>query len=292
MNKNILLIIPTYNEQHNIELITKKIVQEFQISKIYDYKICFVDDGSKDQTENILKNLKRKNKKIDYISLGKNFGKDIAISAGFKENDTYNYTIVIDADLQHPVEKINYLLKNIKKNHVMIGVRNENYNFIKNFFSTIFYKMINIFSKNNFIKNSTDFSIVSKKTANIIKKNTSRIYAYRFYLTTINQNPKIFYFNVKNRVKGKSKFNFFQLLKLSIYSFISYTSFPTMILSFIFPFLLLFIFLILTLQISLLLKFLALIFILSQFLILLTLSLLFLYIRKLDDNNYLYFLKN
>ena len=228
MNNKVLIIVPLYNELQNIEIIFNSLVKE--LKKITNnYLISFIDDGSTDETNKYLAKKFKNNKSVNYFSFTKNNGKDIAILAGILENDMFDYTIVIDADGQHPTSKIPTILKKIENFDILIGIRKGNNNIIKNIFSFIFYKFINLFTKENFKMHCTDFSIISKKISKIIKSNPKQFFSYRFYLETLSDNKSYFIFDVKKRFSGKSKFNFFNLLKIALYSFISYTIFPLIV---------------------------------------------------------------
>ncbi len=110
--KKISIIVPCYNEEEVINLFYKKI-NEVVLSKItekYNYEILFVDDGSKDNTLSLLKELKLIDNNIRIISFSRNFGKEAAMYAGL-ENCIGDLIVIMDADLQHSPEKILEMLE-------------------------------------------------------------------------------------------------------------------------------------------------------------------------------------
>ena len=106
--KNFSIIIPIKNEEQNIPLIVDQI-KNLKIN--YKYEIIFIDDGSTDNSWNILKELNKKNKSIKGISFSRNFGHQIALSAGIDSCNS-EFLIMMDGDLQHPPK---YILPMIKK---------------------------------------------------------------------------------------------------------------------------------------------------------------------------------
>jgi len=102
MKKTIAIVIPAFNEEGNVEKISNKLCE---VLKTEDFNILFVDDGSTDKTLKKLKDLHKKNPRINYLSLSRNFGHQSALKAGldFALGDC---VISMDADLQHPPELV------------------------------------------------------------------------------------------------------------------------------------------------------------------------------------------
>ncbi len=104
MNQLISIIIPAYNEESNLSVVAAAIEAVFATMQ-YRYEIIFIDDGSADNTVNVLKQLAAKNSCIRYILFSRNFGKDNALSAGLQKAKG-DAIVTIDADMQHPPEMI------------------------------------------------------------------------------------------------------------------------------------------------------------------------------------------
>src|SRR5680860_514014 len=105
MRKLISIVIPAYNEEKNIPLVYEKIKEVLEKLSNYNWEIIFIDDGSIDNSENILEKMVKNDPLVKFIQFSRNFGKEIALSAGL---DVANgdAVLMIDADLQHPVELI------------------------------------------------------------------------------------------------------------------------------------------------------------------------------------------
>lgn len=121
MMRNIAIIIPSFNERNNISILIKKLIKLVPNSIIF-----IVDDNSPDKTGEVVQKLARKNKRIKLIKRGGKGGRGGAVLAGFREafknTETENF-IEMDADLSHSPEEINSLIKNSKKNTIIIGSR-------------------------------------------------------------------------------------------------------------------------------------------------------------------------
>ena len=99
--KKISIVVPCYNEEAALPFFYEEITKVLSGLPLYDAELIFVDDGSKDKTLKILKELAELDKRVRYISFSRNFGKEAAMYAGFTYS-TGDYTAVIDADLQDP----------------------------------------------------------------------------------------------------------------------------------------------------------------------------------------------
>lgn len=162
--KKIDIVVPCYNEEKCIELFYSEIKKVFsKINNEYTYKLIFVDDGSNDNTLNLLKNIREKDNNINIISFSKNFGKEAAIYAGLKSTSS-ELVCLMDADLQHPPQMIPEMLEKMKKENLdVVATKRKNRKsekLIKSFFSKMFYKIMKMFVP---IEQGTqDFRIMKK----------------------------------------------------------------------------------------------------------------------------------
>ena len=140
-SKKITIVIPCYNENNNInELIIELNKVTKKINNII-FTYFFIDDGSSDQTFQVIKNLSRKNNNIQALRLSRNFGSHVAISAGIEHTSDSNAIIVISSDLQEPPELITDFIKKWNEGYKVIwGIRKErSQSFLGKLFSNIFY---------------------------------------------------------------------------------------------------------------------------------------------------------
>lgn len=227
MPKLLSVIIPSYNEEKNIPLIygeLKKVLDKTS----YDYEIIFIDDGSADNSAGIIKNLADKNNKIRFIQFSRNFGKEIAVSAGIK-NAKGNAIIMIDADLQHPAERIPEFLEKWERGaEVVVGIRNKNKSeeVFKRIGSFLFYKIINFISDVPVIPQATDFRLIDRIVADEFNKFTERNRLARGLIDWLGFKRDFVYFNANERINGKAKYGATQLIRLAFSSFVSLSMLP------------------------------------------------------------------
>ena len=110
---NFTIVVPCFNEENNVEKFTK--ITKSLLQDKYNYKILFIDDGSKDRTWANIENLKKNFSFINAIKLTKNFGKENALTCGLDNIKDEDFLISIEADLQHPIEKIEEMIGLWKK---------------------------------------------------------------------------------------------------------------------------------------------------------------------------------
>lgn len=121
--KKISIVIPCYNEEEVLTMFYEEIMKVIEkINNEYSYELIFINDGSKDNTLNILKTLQAKNQNTEIINFSRNFGKESAIYAGLS-NSTGDLVVLMDADLQHPPIAILEMLKEIKNGYDVVATK-------------------------------------------------------------------------------------------------------------------------------------------------------------------------
>ena len=229
MAKLISVIIPTYNEEMNIPLIYKEIKEVFLLlMDKYEYEIIFVDDGSADNSVEVLEKLANLDNKVKYLEFSRNFNKEIATSAGIHHSKG-DAVIMIDADLQHPVELIPEFIKKWEDGaDIVIGIRTKNKGegFIKKIGSYLFYKIMNLISDTKIIPQATDFRLIDKKVIKEFNRLTEKTRITRGLIDWLGFKKDFIYFKAKERYNGKAKYNNLKLAKLALSAVISQSLFP------------------------------------------------------------------
>ncbi len=229
MVKLISTIIPSHNEQENIDLICQAIVAQFEkMGGAFDYEIIFVDDGSTDESLEKIINLSQKNPKVKFIQFSRNFGKEVALTAGL------NYcsgdaAIIIDADLQHPVELIpEFIAKWQGGAEMVIGIRKngKRKGLVKKIGSTVFYKTMNLIGETKISSHSTDYRLIDRKVINEFNRFTERNRITRGLLDWLGFQKAYLEFDPQERIRGKASYNKIKLVKLALSSFVSHSLFP------------------------------------------------------------------
>ena len=229
MNKKLISIIaPVYNEEKNIRLVFNEIKKVFNNLANYDFEIVLINDGSTDKSQKIIEGLAKKETRVKYLEFSRNFGKEMATTAGLK-SVRGDVAILIDADLQHPIELIpEFIAKWEEGADTVIGVREKNSRegLIKKLGSFLFYKIMSLIGQTKIIPRATDFRLINRQMINEFNKFTEHSRITRGLLDWLGFKKDFVYFKAKERINGRASYSAFKLLKLSISAFISHSLFP------------------------------------------------------------------
>lgn len=228
MKKKISIIVPCYNEEEVLKDFYSKTINVLEEANKYEYEIIFIDDGSKDETLNILKEMKKINKKLRIVSFSRNFGKEAGIYAGLR-NTTGDLIVVMDADLQHPPETILEMIKGIEEGYDVVTTIRKNRKgepAIRSFFSKLFYKIMQKFDGIDLKQGSQDFRMMTKQVANAILELKEYNRFSKGIFNWVGFNVKYIEIDNVERKKGNTKWSFYKLFKYAIEGFVSFTTTP------------------------------------------------------------------
>jgi polyisoprenyl-phosphate glycosyltransferase len=223
----ISIVIPCYNEADNISPFYKSL--ESSLAEMsYPFEIIFVNDGSQDNTLVNIQKLAKRDKRIKIVSLSRNFGKEIATTAGlhYAKGDAI---IMIDGDGQHPPDVIPKFIDHWKKGaRIVIGVRSKNQKegMVKKLGSKLFYAMFNRFTGSRLAPGSTDFRLIDKIVRDEFIKLTERNRITRGLIDWLGFNREFVSFTANPRLSGSATYSFSKLLKLALDSFVSLSLTP------------------------------------------------------------------
>lgn len=229
----ISIIIPCYNEQDALPLFYA------EIKKVLDgipekYELLFINDGSKDDTLSILKKMAQKDLNVKYISFSRNFGKEAAMYAGFC-NAQGDYVAVMDADLQDPPELLPKMIALLESDEYdSVATRRDNRHGeppIRSWFAKKFYKIINAISDSDVVDGARDFRLMK---ANMVKAIVSMGERNRFskgIFGWIGFRTYWLSYENKERIAGKTKWNFWKLFYYAIEGIIDFSEVPLSIAS-------------------------------------------------------------
>ena len=232
----ISIIVSCYNEEKMINLLYDKLIQEAEIEefKNVEFEYLFVDDGSKDKTLELVKELAQNDKRVRYISFSRNFGKEAAMCAGL-EHATGDYYVLMDADLQDPPELLKEMYTMIKnENYDCIATRRvtrKGEPMLRSFFSRMFYKLIDKMTDFEMVDGARDYGMMTKQVRDAIvsMKEYNRYYKGLFAFVGFNK-KWIEYENVK-RAEGETKWSFWKLFKYALEGITAFSTAPLAIAS-------------------------------------------------------------
>ncbi len=232
---DISLVIPCYNEEKNVSLFYKECSCIFNKKKL-NVQYIFINDGSRDETFNEIRNLASENKNIVGISFSRNFGKESAIYAGLKKSSG-KYTCIIDADLQqnpkYVVEMYNYILNNTEYDSVCCYQEKRKEGFIKSILKKIFYKFINSISDVKFYKNASDFRLFNRKVLNSLLELKEYYRFSKGFFSWIGYKTYYMPYEVENRKYGKTTWSLFSLFRYAVDGIVGFSIRPLKIATFV-----------------------------------------------------------
>jgi len=228
--KLISIIVPAYNEEKNIRPLYDKLTGLFHSLKDkYTYEILFVSDGSRDNTVAEIEKLASENPAVKYLDFSRNFGKELATTAGLN-NCRGDACIMVDADMQHPIELISEFLKKWEEGFsVVIGVRNKrktNGSWIKTFGSKLFYRILNKISDVEVVPSATDFRLLDREVIDEFNRFTEKNRMTRALIDWLGFNRTYIYFDARERLHGDASYSLWKLAKLALNSFVSLSLLP------------------------------------------------------------------
>lgn len=230
----ISIIAPMYNEEASIGVFIEKTIEVLE-QNFKNYELILIDDGSKDKTYEISKQYADKNSHIRIITFTRNYGHEIALTAGI-EHAHGDYVVQMDSDLQHPPEMIPELVAKAMEGYDIVYAARKsrkNETWFKRFTSNLFYRVARKMSGLDLPSDAGNFRVVERKVVDSMKqfKENNRhllmLYAYVGYKTAAIP------FEANTRFAGKSKYNYVRLLNLALDSIISFSHRPLRYMSFI-----------------------------------------------------------
>ena len=230
----ISLIVPVFNEEDTIPIFYKA-VRGYEPLKEYDVEIVFINDGSKDSTENIINVLAISDGLVKPLNFTRNFGKEPALFAGL-DHATGDAVIPIDVDLQDPIEVIPQLIEKWKSGaDVVLAKRTDRStdSGLKRKSAEMFYKLHNKISTPKIEENVGDFRLMSRGTVENIKKVPERNLFMKGILSWVGGKTAVVEYSRAERCAGESKFNGWKLWNLALEGITSFSTFPLRIWTYI-----------------------------------------------------------
>jgi dolichol-phosphate mannosyltransferase len=221
------IVIPIYNEEENIDSLINRlrtVVAQMQISCEY----IFVNDGSKDHSFQLIKNLALADPAIKYIDFSRNFGHQIAVSAGL-DLAAGDRVAIIDADLQDPPELIIEMFAKMDQGYEVVYAKRNNRNgesWLKKFTAKVFYRILKSITSVKIPVDTGDFRIIDRKVVNVLKQMPEHNKFLRGQISWIGFKQTYVEYDRKVRQAGSTGYTYKKMIRLALDGITSFSNFP------------------------------------------------------------------
>lgn len=220
----ISIVIPAFNEEGNIVALYEKLLTVLPADMAWE--IIFVDDGSKDRTLQVIKDLRDRDDRVFYLSFSRNFGHQLALKCGldFSSGDA---VISLDADLQHPPELIPQMIQKWKEGFdVIYTIRKDRDANSKSTSSKGFYKLMNWLSDVRIESGAADFRLLDKRIIEIIRNNKEQHLFLRGFISWVGFRQFSFEYTPEVRFSGNTKYSYRKMISFAINGITSFSIKP------------------------------------------------------------------
>ena len=226
--KKITIIVPAYNEEESLPFLHERLTKLINSIENYEFEVLLINDGSKDNTLDIIKEMRQKDERFCYVNLSRNFGKEIAMMAGldYAQGDA---VIFIDADLQDPPELIPELIKYWEEGYDDVYAKRktrQGETFLKKFTSKMYYRVLQKLTKVEIQQDTGDFRLLDRRCVNALKKLRESQRSSKSMFSWIGYKKKEVLFDRDARIAGKTKWNYKRLVDLAIDGITAFTTSP------------------------------------------------------------------
>ncbi|MGN1145795.1 MAG: glycosyltransferase family 2 protein [Acetatifactor sp.] len=227
-NRMVSVMIPCYNEERNIPVLYQELISQIDKKNKYEWEILFIDDGSKDNTLDIIKELRRNDARVSYLSLSRNFGKENAMLAGF-DYVKGDCMIIMDADLQDPPSLIPEMLNYWEQGYQDVYAKRANRGkekWLRKKLSILYYKILDYTTRCDVLQNVGDFRLLDRQCIDALRKMRESERYTKGMFSWIGFKKKELLFDRGDRVIGESSWNYLSLTNLAIEGITSFTTAP------------------------------------------------------------------
>ncbi|MBO5413582.1 MAG: glycosyltransferase family 2 protein [Clostridia bacterium] len=233
--KKITIIVPSYNEEEALPYLYERLNTMMNNLNQYEFEVLFINDGSKDRTLELIKEMRSKDNRISYVNFSRNFGKETAMIAGL-DYATGDAVIFIDADLQDPPELIPELIKYWEEGYDDVYARRSSRKgetFLKKFTSKMYYKVLQSLTRVEIQKDTGDFRLLDRRCVNALKKMRETQRCSKSMFSWIGYKKKEVMYDRDPRIAGQTKWNYKKLIDLAIDGITAFTTSPLRVSTFL-----------------------------------------------------------
>lgn len=230
----ISLVIPCYNEEEALPYLYEALEKVSGEMSEQEFEFIFINDGSKDKTLQLIRDLSKQDSRVHYVSFSRNFGKEAAIYAGLKKS-TGDFVSLIDADLQDPPSLVKEMYHTLKtEDYDCVATRRVDRKGeppIRSFFAKKFYQLINKISETEVVDGARDFRLMTRQMVDAILDVGEYNRFSKGIFGWVGFNTKWISYDNVERVAGKTKWSFFGLFLYSLEGIIAFSTRPLYIAS-------------------------------------------------------------
>lgn len=226
--KTITILVPCHNEQDSLAILQNAINDVIARESLYEWEILMINDGSNDQTLEIMKSMHEEDQRYNYIDLSRNFGKENAMLAGF-DYAKGDAVIIMDADLQDPPTLIPEMLRAWEAGYEDVYAKRQSRgkeSWLRKRLSLLFYSILQKSSRFEVLENVGDFRLLDRCCVNVLRRLRENERYTKGMFCWIGFRKKELLFDRGDRVAGQSNWNFSSLFNLAIEGITSFTTVP------------------------------------------------------------------
>jgi dolichol-phosphate mannosyltransferase len=227
--KKISIVVPVYREADNLEFLYERLETVTAKLSQYKWEYILVNDGSPDNSLDVLRHLSQRDSKLKVLDLSRNFGKEIALTAGVHEAKNADAVICMDADLQHPPEIIPKLVQEWRSGaEIVATIRTsiEKQPLLRRIGSHVYYWLMNQISGLEMVSQTTDFRLYDKKVVLAFCQTTERERMFRGIMDWLGFRKVYVEFSADARNDGAAGYSYAKLYSLAINSITSFSLWP------------------------------------------------------------------
>lgn len=225
--KKVSFVVPVFNEEENIHEFHRRLTK-VMAPLPYDYEILFIDDGSKDHTSQLIRELAQKDPHVQGYVFARNFGHQLALTCGLDQS-TGDAVISMDGDLQHPPEMVPQLLEKWEQGYEIVQTMRkatEDATWFKNITSRLYYKLINSMSEVRITPGGSDFRLMDRKAVDALNRFRERARFIRGMVNNLGFRYTTIEFVAPPRFAGHSKFSLKKMLRFALDGITAFSRVP------------------------------------------------------------------
>jgi glycosyltransferase involved in cell wall biosynthesis len=222
------VVIPNYNDAHCLEELFSRLTGTLTASGIDRYEVIFIDDGSRDNSRDVIRKLCERDFRVKLIAFTRNFGHQFAITAGF-DCSTGDAVLAMDADLQDPPELIGEFVKKWREGYdVVYGVRlqRQGESWFKRFTAAVFYRLLRSMTRTEIAVDSGDFRLLSRRALETLNKLRERSRFVRGMIGWLGYPQAPVYYERAKRWGGSSQYPLRKMIRLALDAIFSFSDLP------------------------------------------------------------------